>query len=86
MKAVKISDFKAHLAKYLRLVKSGEVIEILDRGVLVAKVISPAETATKLEIRKPLKNPQELSRLVSKLSNSFSGEVMDLLAEERMKR
>ena len=86
MKAVKISEFKAHLAKYLRLVKDGEEINILDRGTLVAKVITPHPLTPKLEIRSPLKDPKNLATLTSKLNKAFKGEIMDLLQEERNRR
>ena len=47
--SVNIATLKAQLAKYLRLVKGGEEIVVLDHKMLVARLI-PIE----LESRKPL--------------------------------
>jgi len=45
MKQAKISDVKNNLSRYLRLVRAGEVIRILDRDVPVAQIV-PISTAT----------------------------------------
>jgi len=45
MKQAKISDIKNNLSRYLRLVRAGEVIRILDRDVPVAQIV-PISTAT----------------------------------------
>lgn len=48
MKRVNISDMKARLSRYLKMVKRGEVIEILDRDVPVARLIGlPIEQGKK---------------------------------------
>jgi prevent-host-death family protein len=39
---VNIREFKAHLSAYLRRVKTGEVVEVADRGKLVGRLI-PAD-------------------------------------------
>ncbi len=39
MKTVKSSELKAKLAQFLRLVRSGEEIEVTDRGIVIAKII-----------------------------------------------
>jgi len=38
MKQVSVTEFKNHHSRYLRLVKRGEVIEILERSVPVARL------------------------------------------------
>lgn len=40
MKIATISDLKAKLARYIRLVKSGEEVEIHERGIPVARLTS----------------------------------------------
>ena len=82
---VKISDFKAHLAAYLRQVKAGQEIEISDRGSLVARVVS-AGFESPVMILPPKKDPMGLAKLRSKIKHSFTGEVMDVLNEERDRR
>jgi prevent-host-death family protein len=39
MKTASVSDMKAHLSRYLRLVRRGSEVEILDRGVPVARLV-----------------------------------------------
>ena len=52
MKKVKVSDLKAKLASYLRAVKKGESITILDRNLAIAQIVPLADDA-KLNIIKP---------------------------------
>lgn len=85
IESVKVSDFKAHLAAYLRQVKAGQEIEILDRGSPVARVIS-AGFESPVMIVPPKKTPADLAKLKSRIKNSFTGEVMDILEEERVRR
>ncbi len=40
MKTASVSDLKAHLSQYLRMVQRGSEIQILDRGVPVARLVS----------------------------------------------
>ncbi|MEI6805146.1 MAG: type II toxin-antitoxin system prevent-host-death family antitoxin [Myxococcaceae bacterium] len=85
MVAVKISDFKAQFSAYLRQVKAGQEIELLDRGTTVAKVVSPS-SETQVEIIPPKKDPAGLGKLKSKIVHPFQGEIMDFLSEERERR
>lgn len=85
MVAVKISEFKAQFSAYLRQVKAGEQIELLDRGTAVAKVVS-ASSEAHAEILPPQKDPTGLRKLKSKISHPFEGEIMDVLNEERGRR
>jgi prevent-host-death family protein len=39
MRAVSISELKAHLSRYLRDVRRGTEVQILDRGVPVARLV-----------------------------------------------
>lgn len=84
MKAIKISEFKSHLSEYLRKVKNGVQIELLDRGKPVARV-SALEDATEIRIQKPLKDPAKIASIKSKVRD-FDGEVMDVLLQERSTR
>jgi prevent-host-death family protein len=84
MVAVKISDFKAHLAKYLRQVKTGQEMEILDRGAPVARV-TPITSETTVTIQAAVKKPEGLSQLRSQVS-SFAGDAVQTLIEERQER
>jgi prevent-host-death family protein len=39
MRAVSISELKAHLARYIRDVRRGSEVQILDRGLPVARLV-----------------------------------------------
>jgi antitoxin (DNA-binding transcriptional repressor) of toxin-antitoxin stability system len=41
MKAVGVRELKAHLSRYLREVRDGEVVLVTDRGTVVAELRSP---------------------------------------------
>ncbi len=45
---VKIANLKAKLAHYLRLVKAGEEITVIDRNLPIAKII-PLQSSSSLE-------------------------------------
>lgn len=51
MTQVGIAELKAHLSQYLREAKGGEVVEVLDRGVPVARIV-------------PIERPEEALRVV----------------------
>jgi prevent-host-death family protein len=48
MKAVGIRELKAKLSEYVRLVRSGEVVLVTDRGEVVAE-LSPPRTTDRIE-------------------------------------
>ena len=85
MKIAAVSELKAKLAKYLRLVKSGEEIEIQERGVPVA-ILSSAKTAAPLDITPPRKDPSKLASLRFSVKLSREIDVVNLLVEDRKRR
>jgi prevent-host-death family protein len=50
-KRVKISELKNHLSKYLRHVRRGHTVEVLDRDTLIAEIV-PVETKNGLQVRR----------------------------------
>ena len=85
MKVAAVSEIKAKLAKYLRLVKSGEEIEIQERGVPIA-ILSSANCKAPLESIPPRKDPKKLAKL--KFSTKLAPEidVVHFLMEDRKRR
>jgi prevent-host-death family protein len=45
MRTVSISELKASLSKYLRIVRRGGEVQILDRGVPIARIVAIAPLA-----------------------------------------
>src|SRR5262252_2573238 len=52
MKQVRIAQLKARLSAYLRAVRRGETIAVLDRDTPVARIVPVSEGAT-LRVRRP---------------------------------
>ncbi len=53
MKQVGITELKSHLSKYLRAVRGGQTIAVLDRETPVAQFV-PIRQSTALKICRPL--------------------------------
>ncbi len=82
MKQVRIAELKAHLSQYLRAVRGGQTIAVLDRDTPVAHIVPIAETP-KLKIRKPLPGAPKLNRVPLPKPLKINFDIVDLLLEER---
>jgi len=78
--SVKIADFKAHLSQYLRSVRDGHPLTILDRHVPVAQVVPYSGKAGKLVVRKAILRPSQVKLTAPPFKKI---DVMRYLAEER---
>ena len=85
MRIAAISEFKAKLAKYLRLVKAGEQIEIQDRGIPVALLSGARKIDAVLSVP-PRRDPRLLAKMKFRTHAVRSFDVVALLAEDRAKR
>ena len=73
MKTVSVSELKAHLSKFLREVRRGGEIQVLDRGVPVARLTNPGPASSAQE-------DQRRRRLVSAgILRAGSGKVAAVL-------
>ena len=84
MKVVRIAELKSRLSEYLRAVRDGATVTVLDRNTPVAKII-PIQQAG-LRIRKPAPGSPPPKRLTLPPPLNLKLEVMDLLDEERADR
>jgi prevent-host-death family protein len=94
VKSATISELKNQLSKFLRFVKQGEVVVILDRGVPVAeiqprqpgssKATKDEERLNRLEAKGIIRrgNPQKLKKFPYPPDNGHTG-VLEALLEER---
>jgi len=82
-KRVNISTVKAHLTRYLRLVRKGETITILDRDTPIAQILPFLNSGLPLlRIFKATKGIHELDKVcISPKLNTF--DYMQLLREDR---
>ncbi len=85
MKVAAISELKAKLARYIRLVKSGEDIEIHDRGVPVARLV-PLSKASVLAITPPRRSPASLAKYRFSVRPKARFDVVEALLEDRARR
>jgi prevent-host-death family protein len=85
MKVVAISEFKAKLAKYLRLVRTGEEIDIRDRGVPVA-VLSTVKNPAPVVFTAPRKDPALLAQMHFSVTLPDSVDIVGVLLEDRKRR
>ena len=82
MKQVGIAELKAHLSDYLRAVRGGQTIAVLDQETPVAQIVPIRERATLL-IRKPSPGAPTPNRIPLPEPLKIKIDVVDLLFEER---
>jgi prevent-host-death family protein len=82
MSKVGIADLKAHLSQYLRRVRRGRSLTVLDRDTPVARIV-PYESETSLEVRRATRQPRDL-RLPSPPSRPTDS--LSVLLEDRASR
>ena len=82
MKQVRIADLKARLSEYLRAVRRGETITVLDRETPVAQIV-PVRDRAALRVRKPAPGTPPPNRVPLPKPAKLNVDVVQLLLEER---
>jgi prevent-host-death family protein len=82
MRQVGIAELKARLSEYLRAVRRGETIAVLDRETPVAQIVPVRDRAT-LRIRKPAPGTPPPNRVPLPKPLRTNVDVVQLLLEER---
>jgi prevent-host-death family protein len=82
MKQVRIAELKSHLSAYLRAVRGGQTIAVLDRETPVAHIV-PVRDRAKLTIRKRSPGAPAPNRVPLPKPLQIDLDVVDLLLEER---
>jgi prevent-host-death family protein len=82
MKQVRIAELKSHLSEYLRAVRSGQSIIVLDRETPVAHIV-PVRNPPALKIRKPKPGSPPPGRVPMPGPLKTNIDIVDLLLEER---
>ena len=82
MKQVRIAELKSHLSQYLRAVRGGQTITVIDRETPVAHIV-PIRDRAMLKIRKPPPGTPPPNRIPLPKPLKISIDVVDLLLEER---
>ena len=84
MKEVRIAHLKSHLSEYLRAVRRGETICVLDRETPVARIV-PAGERPALRTRKPAPGVPPPNRIPLPQPLRVRIDVVQLLLEERQR-
>jgi prevent-host-death family protein len=82
MKQVRIAELKARLSEYLRTVRRGETIAVLDRDTPIAEII-PFRERPQLRIRRPAPGAPPPNRVRLPKPLKLNVDVAQLLLEER---
>ena|SRR5882724_9052708 len=83
MDTVRIADLKARLSEYLRAVRRGRTLTVLDRDRPVARIV-PCDTERRpLTVRSPRPGAIPLARVPLPPALRVKVDVLALLAEER---
>lgn len=82
MKQVRIAELKARLSEYLRAVRRGETIAVLDRETPVAQIV-PIRERNMLRVRKPAPGAPTPNRVPLPKPLKLNIDVVQLLLEER---
>ena len=79
-KRVRISELKAHLSEYLRHVRRGHTVEVLDRDTPVARLVPYEEHPSGLSVRPPQGSMKDV-KFPPPLKTRI--DVVELLREDR---
>lgn len=82
MKQVRIAELKARLSEYLRFVRRGETVAVLDRETPVAQIV-PVRARSALRVRKPAPGTPAPNRVPLPKPAKLPVDVVQLLLEER---
>jgi prevent-host-death family protein len=83
MKRAKIAELKARLSEYLRDVRTGRPLVVMDRNTPVARLVPYAPEGEPLVVRAPLGKSPSLQRVPLPRPLETGVDVVDLLLEER---
>jgi prevent-host-death family protein len=82
MKQVGIAELKSRLSEYLRAVRRGETISVLDRDTPVAQIV-PIRQKSALGIRKPAPGTPPPNRVQLPEPVTLTMDAVEVLMEER---
>jgi prevent-host-death family protein len=83
MKRLKIAEFRARLSEFLRAVRRGESLVVMDRETPIAHVVPFASEGANLTVRRPAGKHASLHKVPLPPRLKVKGDVVALLLEER---
>ncbi len=85
MRSVNIAELKAKLSEYLRHVRSGHELTVLDRSTPVARLVPLDEGAGMIRIRHPMRRHPSIQSVPLPPPLRLEFDIVELLKEERQK-
>ena len=82
MRQVKIAELKSKLSEYLRAVRQGETIAVLDRETPIAQIV-PIRQRPAIQIRKPAPGTPPPNKIPIPKATKQHPDIVELLLEER---
>lgn len=82
MKEVRIAELKARLSEYLRAVRRGETIAVLDRETPIARLV-PVQGPLTIHVRMPAPGTPQPNEVRLPKPATLNVDVVKLLLEER---
>jgi prevent-host-death family protein len=83
MDAVRIADLKARLSEYLRAVRRGRTLTVLDRDRAIARIVPYEGERPSLVVRSPRPGAPKVGRVRLPPALATDVDIVALLAEER---
>lgn len=83
MTSVRIADLKSQLSEYLRQVRKGRSVTVLDRDTPIARIVPYQADAAALSIREPVRGAPKLRDVALPPPLRIKGDIVALLLEER---
>ena len=83
---VRIAELKSRLSEYVRRVRRGQTITVLDRDTPVARLEPIDATAARLAVREPIRGSPKPRDVRLPASLRLKSDVLRLLADEREER
>jgi prevent-host-death family protein len=83
MDEVGIAELKAKLSGYLRRVRRGESLTVLDRSTPIARIVPYVEAAAPLHIRPPRPGAPDPGKVALPPPSPLARDVVELLLEDR---
>lgn len=83
MSNVRIADLKSRLSEYLRKVKSGRSLTVLDRDTPIARIVPYEEDGASLKVRRPVSGSPKPARIPLPPPLRVRVDIVKLLLEER---
>lgn len=86
MKTVRVAELKARLSEYLRAVRRGETVTVLDRETPIARIVPYGTGGSVLRVRRPRPGALPPGKIPLPPPLRVKVDIVDLLLEERQRK